>query len=186
MPVAVDTSFLVALIDESIDPDEVIPGASPGTMAPRINYFRRKAEENGQRVIIPAPALSEFLVGAACAAPYYLQELGRYQAFRVASFDELAAVELAEMEQQAGASWGRRRGPLPDDRNMAKVNFDRQIVAIARVHEVSQVIAADGDIYRLCTRKDDPQVVHPTELPLPAQQSLDLPDPSADGGDGHF
>lgn len=93
---------------------------------------------------MPTPALSELLVKAGDAGPEYLNIVARSKFFRVAEFGERAAVELAALHREAEAVGGKR-GATPQA-DWAKVKFDRQIVAIARVVGAKVIYTNDGQL----------------------------------------
>jgi predicted nucleic acid-binding protein len=51
-----------------------------------------------ERIIVPAPALSEFLVLAGEDGPKYLNELALLSHIYIQPFDQMAAIELAAIE----------------------------------------------------------------------------------------
>nr|WP_294520061.1 hypothetical protein [uncultured Rhodopila sp.] len=125
------------------------------------------------KIVIPTPALSECLVYAGPAGAEYLTILGKQSCFRIASFDERAAIEAAIRTFDARQR-GQRKGGNPAD-SKAEIKFDRQIVAVATVEGASAVysddealrgyaIEAGMDAYRLA------------DLPLPPEDpQKDLP-----------
>ena len=67
----------------------------------RIDYLIQVLEKDRTKIIIPTPALSEVLVRGGNAGPDYVTQISSSKAFRVAPFDQRAAVELAAMTRQA-------------------------------------------------------------------------------------
>jgi predicted nucleic acid-binding protein len=110
----------------------------------RVEFLIERLSKAGERVVVPTPALSECLVHAGPAGPAYLAILSQKAAFRVASFDERAAVEAAIRTYEA-AQRGHRKGGNPDA-SKAKIKFDRQIVAIAVVEGASVIYSDDADV----------------------------------------
>ena len=96
----------------------------------RIDHLVKELEQSRIKIIIPTPALSEILVRAGTAGLAYLDRLNTSAAFRIVSFDQRAAVEVAAMTRDAMATGNKRGGAQG---TWAKVKFDRQIVAIAKV-----------------------------------------------------
>jgi hypothetical protein len=88
-------------------------------------------------------------------------------------FDTIAAVEAALMTR-AALSTGDKRGGLGAP--WAKVKFDRQIVAIAKVARATMIYSDDADVRTLAAAENIP-VIGLAELPLPAQPELPLPTP---------
>ena len=86
----------------------------------RVEYLIEKLSEDREKIIIPMPALAECLVYSGPAAPEYLSIIGKQSCFRVASFDERAAVEAALATYQA-----RQRGQAPRHRRRPRVERQR-------------------------------------------------------------
>ena len=120
----------------------------------------------GKTVLIPTPVLSEVLVGAGEAGPQYLDILSNTSCFRLAPFDERAAIELAEMTRKARSSGDLRAGT---DLTRAQLRFDRQILAIARVQNERHIYTDDGDMGTIA-KAEGFTVTVTAELPLPAGQ----------------
>lgn len=176
MIVAVDAGVLLHLLNPDlpapIDPET---GERPTDCAARVEHLIDRISRVGGRLVIPTPALSEILVKAGAAGPDLLARLAGKKSIRVASFDEMAAVECAAL---AGGRAARgRTSPRP------KAKFDEQIVAIAVVEACEEIVSDDGDMLRLAP--SGMKVTRLAELPLPpvsAQQSFELraPEPGHD------
>lgn len=138
----------------------------------RIEYLVRRLDKAGVKIIIPTPALSEALVRAGAAASLQIVEhLQRYSVFRIEPFDTLAAIEVAAMAREA-LSGGKKKAQSTS--TWAKVKYDRQIVAIAKVVGATTIYSDDGDVRRLA-KKGKIDVVGLAELPLPPEKAqLDL------------
>jgi predicted nucleic acid-binding protein len=97
----------------------------------RIDYLVKTLESLKSTIVIPTPVLSELLVGVGPQETQsILDEIRKARVFRVEPFETRAAIEVALMTRNA-ISGGDKKGGL--DAPWAKVKFDRQIVAIARV-----------------------------------------------------
>lgn len=120
---------------------------------------------SNERVVIPTPALSEFLVLAEDDGQQYLAELTNRPGFYIRSFDQMAAIELAAMELLA-RGMGGKRFPLSSDTPWQKVKYDRQIVAISKIHQVHTIYSDDRDI-RMIAENLGIKVIPCWELPLP-------------------
>ena len=105
----------------------------------RIDHLVQTLEQQRETIIIPTPALSEVLVHADAAGPQYLDILNRTACFRIASFDQRAAVELATMTGETLETGSLRAGT---NITRAKLKFCRQILAIARTE------GANHDLFR--------------------------------------
>jgi len=164
--VAMDTGFISLLIH----PDAK-PPSDPATNQP-VDRARERIEKlvddlNGSkdRVVIPTPVLSEFLVLAGEDGQQYLSEITNQPGFYIRPFDEMAAVELAAMELLAKRK-GNKRMPLDPSTAWQKVKLDRQIVAIAKTHQCHTIYADDGDV-RTLAEDSGIKVISSWELPLP-------------------
>lgn len=134
--VVFDANFLIYFLDAKIKGGV---GSNP-----RIDHLVEVIQNTGDRIIVPTPALSELLVRAGDAGPKYLEIIAHSKFFRVAEFGERAAVEAAALTREAIAN-GNKRGVTPDA-DWAKVKFDRQIVAIARVVSATAIYTNDGQL----------------------------------------
>lgn len=111
-----------------------------------IDFLIETLDARRETIVIPTPALSEVLVHAGEAGPSYLEILNGTRCFRIESFDQRAAVELAAMTRDAIAAGDLRAGI---ETTRAKLKFDRQIVAIARTQGQKTIYSDDGDIAKL-------------------------------------
>jgi hypothetical protein len=94
-------------------------------------------------IIIPTPALSELLVRAGDDMQSLVNMLQKSAVFHIVPFDTLAAIEVAAMTQRAIDN-GDKRGGV--DCSWAKIKYDRQIIAIAKVHRATAIYSDDDDI----------------------------------------
>jgi len=102
------------------------------------------------------------LIGAGEAAPKYLEIINRSSRFRVASFGERAAVEAAAAHREMiDAGNKKETGEI-----WAKVKFDRQIVAIAKVEGADCIYSNDQDIAKYAKREGI-LVISIPDLPTP-------------------
>lgn len=142
--VVFDANMLIAVLE----PDKKPPlnsatGLSVDNFRERLDYLMSRLTENGMKIIIPAPALSEFLVRADQAAQNYLSKLQSSSVFQIAPFDERCAVEVAAMTREAINS-GDKRGGVEGP--YAKIKYDRQIVAVARVAGALEIYSDDKGV----------------------------------------
>jgi predicted nucleic acid-binding protein len=152
------------------------PPRNPSTQKPvdriedRIEKLIEDLDSESERMIVPTPVLSEFLVLAGNEAPEYLNRLGEKKNLLVKPFDEKAAIELAaiELEDRKGAG---KRGPSSSP--WTKVRFDRQIIAIAKTNGAKRIYSDDEDLIRYATRAGI-EVARTWELHLPAAKQIDI------------
>ena len=150
-------------------PDVPVPtgkgGARIDLPKERIEHLIQQLEKARTKIIVPTPVLSEILVRAGPAASQEIVEkLNRFAVFRIESFDAKAAIEVAAMTRGALASTGKKRGDATGP--WAKIKYDRQIVAIAKVTRATTIYSDDDDIRTIATVENIP-VVGLAELPLP-------------------
>jgi predicted nucleic acid-binding protein len=157
-------------------PDTPVPGSPNGVPIEhpkeRIEFLVQQLDKAKTKIIIPTPALSEALVRAGAAASQeIIEQLQRFSVFSIEPFDTRAAIEVAAMTRDA-LSKGKKRGGSAA--TWAKVKYDRQIVAIAKVSGATTIYSDDKDIKALA-RTAKINVVGLADLPLPPQKAqLDL------------
>jgi predicted nucleic acid-binding protein len=134
--VAFDASFLIPLLDPKI--------TGFGEIDVRLLHLIDTLDKQRAIVVVPTPALSETLIGAGDAAPKYLETISRTYRFRMAPFGQRAAVEAAARHREALRLGDKKEG----SESWAKLKFDRQIVAIAKVEGADTIYSNDGDIQR--------------------------------------
>jgi hypothetical protein len=131
--VSMDAGFLGLLLHPAAKPPN-----DPATKKPlvrakdRIEKLVDDLNAGNDRIILPTPALCEFLVLAENDGPEYLAELSNLPGFYIRPFDQMAAIELAAMELLARGKGSKRLPTLPAT-PWQKVKFDRQIVAISKI-----------------------------------------------------
>ena len=161
--VVFDTTFLALLFN----PASRVPGNKMGIPhqkpRERIEFLIEQLSDQGTRILIPTPALSELLVRATGGTSEMLKKIKEYSCFDVVPFDELAAIEVGIM---ARAELGKK---IPDSNTTyAKVKYDRQIVAIAKTRGASTIYSDDADIKGVC-EKAKLTLKALSDLPLPPQ-----------------
>ena len=163
-----DSTTLLYLLDPTakapIDPDTKLPVANAKN---RIDSLMEALQDRREAVVVPTPVLSEVLVHADEAAPEYLSILSETSRFRIVPFDERAAIELAEMTRRALSKGDLRAGT---NSTRAKLKFDRQILAIARVEDECHIYTDDGDMCKVA-RAEGFDVTATRDIPLRTQQT---------------
>lgn len=144
-----DTAVLLLLLDPGakppVDPSSGKPVHRAGD---RINHLVNRIGESADTIVVPTPVLSEVLVHAGQATQSYLEILNGHRWFRVAPFDQKAAIEAALAMRDALRRGGHRIDASKPDVTKTKVKFDRQIVAIAKAEGVHTVYSDDDDVVR--------------------------------------
>lgn len=158
MIVAFDASILIYVIDENAPPPvDPITGNTVAHCKERVEYLLESLQKDNAKIVIPTPALGEVLVKAQQAAPQLLSQFTSSKHFRVASFDARAAVEYSAMH---ASRLGRAIATI-----RTKAKFDEQIVAIAKVENVTVIYSDDTDIARIAG--PSMKVIGIADLPLP-------------------
>lgn len=136
----------------------------------RVAHLVKTLEGTKSRIIIPTPVLSEILVRVSAQdTQRILDEIHRAVVFRIEPFETRAAIEVAAMTRTALAG-GNKRGA--SEAPWAKVKFDRQIVAIARVAQVSMIYTDDENLAATATA---------VNIPVSGLADLALPPETAQG-----
>jgi predicted nucleic acid-binding protein len=176
--VAIDATMLLLMLR----PGTPVPAGADGVPIDRpkerIDHLVNELDKTSSKLIIPTPALSEALVYAgADASQKIVDELTKWSVFQIAAFDTRAAIEVAAMARAALAR-GRKRGD--SNATWAKLKYDRQIVAIAKVNGATTIYSDDDDI-RAIAGEVGIEVKSLADLPLPEQspqRELTLPMPT--------
>ena len=167
MPVFDATALLYFLEHDAkapLDPETEKPVADAKA---RIDLLIRTLEGRRETIVIPTPALSEVLVHAGEAGHRYLEILNTTRCFRVESFDQRAAVELAAMTRDAISAGDLRAGTVA---TRAKLKFDRQIISIARTQGQTIIYSDDEDIAKLAEALEL-EVIPVHALPRPPEDT---------------
>ena len=133
----------------------------------RINALIQRLEKEKTKIIVSTPALSELLVRAGSSIPDLIKTIEKSAVFSIEPFDTLAAIEVAMMTRQAIDN-GDKRGGV--DCTWAKVKYDRQIIAIAKVHRATTIYSDDADIY-IHANIAKIKVLRLEDLPLPKEKA---------------
>ncbi len=152
------------------------PPQDPSTKKPvdriadRIEKLQEDLDSDSERMILPTPVLSEFLIFVGKDGPDYLEKLSGMKTILVKPFDQVAAIELAALEVEDRLKTGKRAGSASP---WAKLRFDRQIVAIAKTNDARRIYSDDEDVIKFATRIGI-QVIPTWELPLPSAKQIDI------------
>lgn len=164
MLVAFDSSFLIPFFNSRF--------RDKGALDPRIAHLMSTLDREKATIVVPAPALSELLIGAGEAAPKYISIINISARFKIAPFAERAAVEAAAAHREAIRSGDKKEGSP----SWAKIKFDRQILSIAIVEGVERMYTNDIDIKRLSSGGTI-EVLRLEDLPYPPPPSEPPPPP---------
>lgn len=167
-----DTGFLYVLFDANakIPPARDMKPIARGRE--RVEYLVHSlTEARSTKVILPAPALSEFMLLAHEDWAGYLALIRKTSVFQIAGFDVPESVELVEHWFRHGDGKRLRYGT---QQTWAKLKYDRQIVAIAKTNRVDLVYSTDNDIHKLCMEAGI-KSMGIEDLPMPPPQQMELP-----------
>jgi predicted nucleic acid-binding protein len=130
----------------------------------RVDFLLQTLQDASQRIVIPTPVLSEVLVRSGASGLAYVQIMQKAEVFDIRPFDEVAAIELAEINRKAIEDGEKSfKGEPP----YQKVKLDRQIVAICKIAGVRTLYASDPSLANFARRAGiTVKGVH--ELPLPS------------------
>ncbi len=149
--IGVDANFLVSNRD------------SDGERKERIEYLLSRVDKSKGKIIIPTPAMAEYLVRADKAGVEILNALQKRASGVVGSFDVAAAYEAALFD---AAALGRKDKRDGSEEPWQRIKIDRQIVAIAKVHAAKLIISDDGGVRDAAARVGI-AALSVDELPLP-------------------
>jgi hypothetical protein len=162
--VVFDTSTIVLALDP-----KALPPINPATNRPvekckeRVEHLLATLHKAKTPILIPTPVLGEFLVKAGPNKQDYLAKFLGSRNFEVGVFDVKAAIEIAELLGDPDLH-GKKK--LDDKTTKAKIKFDRQIVAIAKVCGASLLYTDDGTLATVA-RNNRIAAVMTWEIPLP-------------------
>ena len=143
--VVIDATMLMLLFRPDIPARAVDLKGKPIDHVPeRVAHLVKTLEAIKSCIVIPTPVLSELLVRATPEETQrILEEINRVAVFRIEPFETRAAIELAVMTRTALTDGDKKGG---SNQPWAKIKFDRQIVAIARVVQASKIYTDDENL----------------------------------------
>jgi len=160
-----DADFLTLLFHPTAQPPNDPATGKPVEFAQkRIASLIEELHKEGVRIVIPTPALAEFLVIVGDGGSDYLARIDRSSQFEVAPYDERAAVETA-VALKAAISAGDKRSGLANT-PWQKLKLDRQIVAIAKSRGIRVIYSTDHDV-AILARQSGIEMRHVADLPIP-------------------
>lgn len=151
--VVFDTSVLLLVLDpDAKPPSDPDTGEPLEKAAERIEFLIESLTSKKEKIVIPTPVLSEVLVHAGDAMGPYLETLNGQATFRIAPFDQKAAIEAALAMSDAIQRGGHRIDAANQDATKTKIKFDRQIVAIAKAEGAHSIYSDDQDVHNYASR----------------------------------
>lgn len=179
MRIIFDTNILVQALTgmkagfKLTDPDTGVEVPDPER---RIEALIDLVENSHGSIIIPTPVLAEYLVGIDKKDHQsHISIIQKRSCFEIASFDEIAAYECAQMP-----SMRELKAMMASD-TANKVKFDRQIISIAKSLNVDEIWTHDIGVFKRC--KEMGVVVKSLAdiAPVPIQVAIDMEHDSAPG-----
>ena len=117
-------------------------------VAERAKALVDEVERTGALLVIPAPVLSEFLMGVAAEQfQRYLDTLYGSACFEIVDFDTMAAIECAKLPTR------QELARIAPNQLASKLKYDRQIVAIALAAGVDEIWTHDNSLGQIATTK---------------------------------
>ncbi|MDY6814782.1 MAG: PIN domain-containing protein [Pseudomonadota bacterium] len=119
-----------------------------GRLEERAAAFVAEAERTEAVLIIPAPVLSEFLIGVE-ASKYqeYLDVLNGSACFAIVDFDTAAAIECAQLPDR------KELAQISPGQVASKLKYDRQIVGIALAAMADEVWSHDDSLCKIASSR---------------------------------
>ncbi len=165
--VVIDASILMLLFRSNVPARLTDSNGKPiEYVKERLDYLIKTLESSKSKVIIPTPVLSELLVRATPQETQQIVEtINKMAVFRIDPFETRAAIELAIITRTALTAGNKKDG---SHEPWAKVKFDRQIVAIARVAQATAIYTDDKNLAATAKLLNITCVGLP-DLPLPPE-----------------
>ena len=149
MKVCLDATALMCLLDTRLNEFPAPDGSILGNMRRRMDHLIASIDQVNGSVIVPTPALAELLVGAGVQRAAMLRSLENSKAIRVEPFGKMAAVNCANLDNQAISDGDKKDGVRS---SWQKVKIDHQIVAIAQVARCDRIVTGDPDVEKIAGR----------------------------------
>ncbi|KPQ28962.1 MAG: PIN domain [Marinobacter excellens HL-55] len=137
----------------------------------RARAFVAEAERKKALILIPAPVLSEFLIGVA-ESKYqeYLDVLNGSACFEVVDFDTAAAIECAQLPNK------KELAQISPGQYAKKLTYDRQIVGISLAAMADEVWSHDDSLRKIASSKGLAVKSLADIEPTPVQSQMFPPD----------
>lgn len=163
--VAVDANFLVALLSNKTSAEQRM----------QIDFFIQQLDKQKCTLVVPMPALAEYLVKADNAGVESINKFEREKYVLLADFNRAAAFEISLLD---GAMVNANTKKDGVDQPWQRIKIDRQIVAIAKANSAQMIISQDSGV-RAAALRFGMQCMSIEELPFPpgsAQTVLEFPE----------
>jgi hypothetical protein len=173
-------AFDAGMLSILIHPDATLPD-DPATGKPlvgakeRIEFLVAKLTKDRATILIPTPALAEFLFVVDESGANYLRVLNTYAVFDIKEFDVKAAIECAESQRKAFATGDKKSGAKGF---YQKSKVDRQVISVAKAWNAEAIYTTDQDVVNMAKSIGGIIGVAIWDLPLPTDAdaaALDVP-----------
>lgn len=161
-----DTSHFLYLTDEHAEPPRGLDGNPVPDCGKRLGYLVACAQRDRTQLVLPTPIITESLVRRGADAARFLVELKKFSVFRMADFDQRAALECALLMQQ---HWHGRLAELREQVSRHRVKFDLQIIAICKVAGATTLLTDDSRIAKVADAVGL-NCIGVEDLPLPPEE----------------
>lgn len=141
--VVLDSSILISAFDPSAAPAPDLEGKAVSYAVERIQYFVDSSAHHDRQILLPTPVIAELLSASNVEEDALTEALIGNSAFLIAGYDQRAAIINAQMNKNATASGNLKAG---SEQPRQIVKFDRQILAIAKLHGASAVYCGDKNM----------------------------------------
>ncbi|NYZ15281.1 PIN domain-containing protein [Azospirillum sp. RWY-5-1] len=142
--IAVDTNVLLYLIKpDTVPPQDAPTGKPVERCQERVEFLISTLSKTRTKLVLPTPAITEMLVSTGESATAVLEVLRTMSVFRIADFDQRAALECSLLMSQ---HWAGRLKQLKSDVGRHRIKFDLMIVAIARVAGAREILSDDKSV----------------------------------------
>jgi len=171
--IAIDTSVFLYLINPATNPPrDGSTGLPVERCRERVEHLIARLSKGGTKLLLPTPVVAEALVSTGTSAAIYFEALRRLSVFRIADFDQRAALECSLMMSQ---HWTGRLKQLKQDVSRHRIKFDLQIVAVARVNGAREILSDDPSVKSVAAITDMPchGIANLPLPPEPDQRSFD-------------
>ena len=166
----------------TLDANALISWIHPSTdelTIARFNTLFETISKSRGKLIVPTPSLAEAFVHTQDETSEWVEIMSRKSSFVVAPFDSKAALECALIDRLALTQGNKRAGTVAAE-PWQKIKVDRQIAAIARVHQSDLLVTNDQNLRAICKFVGiKTSLIDDLEVPETAlQRKLDLNQPN--------
>jgi len=141
MITAFDANFLLMLFDKKVKVPKRVGRPVIRDAQERIDLLVQDLAKKRSKIVLPTPALAEFLLLASDSYGKYIAEIKKYAVFEVFGFDDPSCIELVDLS----LLHGKPKKFKPED-TWAKLKYDRQIVAIAKANRAVSIYTTDDGL----------------------------------------